>query len=80
MLMQEHVPQFDVIFSGFKTLVQCGHLMRLIAQEDYIKFSCHESSETYVSLSYFYSHTHICQFLFGVSNLSLLIQSFMILH
>jgi len=31
-----------------KTLVQYRHLTRLLAQEDFIEFSCHKSSRTYM--------------------------------
>jgi hypothetical protein len=55
--------EFYVIFSGyqprqglmmmmtkmvFETLVQYGHPTRLIAREDYIKFSRRESPKTYI--------------------------------
>jgi hypothetical protein len=45
----------------FKTLVQYEHLTRLIAREDYIKFSRRESSKTYYYYYYYYYY-YCCLF------------------
>jgi hypothetical protein len=52
----------DVDMTVFQTLVQYGHLTRLIAREDYLKFSSCESSKTYMTVFRLYqSFPHYAQ-------------------
>jgi hypothetical protein len=61
----------------FEMLVQYKHLTQLIAREDYIKFSCHESSKTYnmVFNPSRYSFPNVC-FLPNITENESLIKAF----